>query len=330
MKVLVTRNDQRPSRSLLNFGDGDSADTAGSNRASSLDSPPLLRASEAETTGKQVSHHWQSSSWIVSLLTHLLLLISLSLFAVTVPSVDKMVMQIPLPIGESVLNEELETFQILEPNELDVEPMVDVAETDDVTFAIDTDPLVTLMAPDEMPTMVEPIESLAMILSAPSPPARLLPVKLAVQRDAGGDVGGEPGQAGSTGKPGTGIEGDLGMHAARRMEFSTPKMDYTINKGLIWLARHQQPDGGWSFEHRGGECRGRCPNPGSKTGARVAATGLALLPFLGAGNSPDQGEYRRTVAAGINFLISNTGKNGSLWRTEGRMYGQGIATLRTL
>ena len=223
MKVLVTRNEQRPSRSPLNFGDGDLADTVGSNGASSLDSPPFLRASEAESTGKQVSHHWQSSSWIVSFLTHLLLLISLSLFAVTVPSVDKMVMQIPLPIGESVLNEELETFQILEPNELDVEPMVDVAETDDVTFAIDTDPLVTLMAPDEMPTMVEPIESLAMILSAPSPPARLLPVKLAVQRDAGGDVGGEPGQAGSTGKPGTGIEGDLGMAPPGGWSFPRPR-----------------------------------------------------------------------------------------------------------
>jgi hypothetical protein len=76
-----------------------------------------------------------------------------------------------------------------------------------------------------------------------------------------------------------------------------------------------------------GECRGRCPDPGSKRGARVAATGMALLPFLGAGHSPANGEYRQTVSAGINYLISNTARNGSLWRSEGRMYGHGIATL---
>ena len=327
MTGFLARNEQRPSRHPLNFGDGDSSVIVGSNGASSFESPPLLRAREAKTVGKQGPYRRQSSGWIASLVTHLVLLVSLSLFVVKVPSVDRMLIQIPLPISESLLDEELETFQILERPELDVESMVEVAETTDVTAAIDVDPLVSIMAPREMPTMVDPIESLAMILSAPSPPARLLPVKFAVQREAGPDVGREPGQTTPGGKPDIGIEGDLGMRAARRMEFSTPEMDYTINKGLIWLARHQQPDGGWSFEHRGGECRGRCPNPGSKTEARVAATGLAPPPFLGAGNSPDHGEYRRTVAAGINFLISNTGRNGSLWRREGRMYGQGIATL---
>ncbi len=142
MTGFVTRNEQRPSRSPLNFGDGDSAAHRRVQRGLVLWSRlRFYDPSEAETTGKQVSHHWQSSGWIASLVTHLLLLISLSLFAVTVPSVDKMVMQIPLPIGESVLDEELETFQILEPNELDVESMVDVVEIDEVTLAIDTDPL---------------------------------------------------------------------------------------------------------------------------------------------------------------------------------------------
>jgi hypothetical protein len=122
-------------------------------------------------------------------------------------------------------------------------------------------------------------------------------------------------------------DGELGGRALRRVAFSTTEADYAINRGLDWLARHQFADGGWGFEHRVGDCRGRCPHPGSKRGARVAATGLALLPFLGSGHSPEHGEYRTTVAAGINFLIDNMSRHGSLWRPEGEMYGHGIATL---
>ena len=328
MTGVVSRKDQPASRSRQAPGDVGSSTAVRSNGSSLLESPLIRRATETETTESHGFHERQSSSWIASLVTHLVLLLSLSLLSVNVQSVQKrIVMQIPLATDESRHDQELETFQILERPEPDVEPALDVEEIDDVVVEIESDPLVSIASVHQMPAMVDPIESLAMILATPSPPAYLLPAKPAVQREAGSDVDGEQGQTGSGGKPGAGTDGELGMRTVRRMRFSTPEMDYAINNSLFWLARHQQPDGGWSFEHRGGECRGRCPNPGSKTDARVAATGLALLPFLGAGHSPDHGEFRRTVAAGINFLISNTARNGSLWRREGRMYGQGIATL---
>jgi len=325
MPGLVSRNDQHASRTRQKSGDTGSSTAAGANRHPSIESPVILRAPENETTGSHDFLERHSPSWLASLVTHLVLLLSLSLLSVNVQSVrNRIVMQIPMATDESRHDQELETFQILEPPEPDVESELDVEE---VALEIESDPLVPTTSVHEMPAMVDPIESLAMILSTPSPPAYLLPAKPAVQSEAGSDGEGEQGQTGSGGKPGTGTDGELGMRAVRRMQFSTPEMNYAINNGLFWLARHQQPDGGWSFEHRGGECGGRCPNPGSKTDARVAATGLALLPFLGAGHSPDHGEFRRTVATGINFLIRNTARNGSLWRREGRMYGQGIATL---
>ncbi len=120
---------------------------------------------------------------------------------------------------------------------------------------------------------------------------------------------------------------ELGGRAERRIRYSSPRSDYAIDQGLSWLARHQWKDGGWGFEHRVGECRGRCPNAGSKRGARVAATGLALLPFLGAGHSPENGEHREVVTRGIRFLLANMSRHGSLCHPEGQMYGHGIATL---
>lgn len=122
-------------------------------------------------------------------------------------------------------------------------------------------------------------------------------------------------------------EEKLGGRNLRRIIFAAPNQNYAIHRGLDWLARHQQDDRGWAFEHRRGECRGRCPNPGTQFGARNAATGLALLAFLGAGQSPEQGEYRTVVASGINYLMENTSRHGSLWQQQGEMYGQGIATL---
>lgn len=120
---------------------------------------------------------------------------------------------------------------------------------------------------------------------------------------------------------------ELQGRAERRVQFSTVEKDYMINRALNWLARHQASDGSWCFDHQGGECRGRCGNPGSHRAARNAATGMALLPFLGAGHSPDHGKYKEVVSNGINYLIKHSRTQESLWQPQGRMYGQGIATL---
>lgn len=101
-----------------------------------------------------------------------------------------------------------------------------------------------------------------------------------------------------------------------------------VKLGLQWLAEHQQPDGGWNFKH--GD-----DSPGSLADCRTAATGLALLAFLGAGHTQrvGSGEYRAQVGRGLQFL---TGKikygadggdlRGKVTGNEG-MYAHAIATL---
>ena len=54
-----------------------------------------------------------------------------------------------------------------------------------------------------------------------------------------------------------------------------------VKAALKWLSEHQQPDGSWSFQNAG-EGSGR-------TVADNAATAMAILPFLGAGNTPSKG-----------------------------------------
>ncbi|MCE9553557.1 MAG: hypothetical protein K8T91_09330 [Planctomycetes bacterium] len=106
-----------------------------------------------------------------------------------------------------------------------------------------------------------------------------------------------------------------------------PQHKPIVDAGLNWLARHQLADGGWAFEHRVGECQARCPNPGDLKNARIAATGLALLPFLGAGHSHLEGPYRRTVAGGLKYIMANQGPRGGMVEAGGQMYGHGIATI---
>jgi hypothetical protein len=128
---------------------------------------------------------------------------------------------------------------------------------------------------------------------------------------------------------------DVEPGADRRVKIVTAcGSSRTVNvvKGALgWLAKHQLPDGGWSFDHgQAPECQGRCRNPGQLSGARNAATGLALLALLGGGNTPTVGPYRSNVKAGIDFLVGRmkeTEHGGSFHESGGMMYSQGIATL---
>lgn len=99
---------------------------------------------------------------------------------------------------------------------------------------------------------------------------------------------------------------------------------------LRWLARHQLPDGGWNFDHRIGQCQGQCDHHGKLEGGRNGATGLALLPFLGAGQTHREGDYKEVVKRGLYFLIQNMKNNrqgGGDLADGGSMYSHGICTI---
>jgi hypothetical protein len=113
---------------------------------------------------------------------------------------------------------------------------------------------------------------------------------------------------------------------------ASPQSEEAVARALEWLAEHQMSDGGWDFDHTKSEkCRNRCSSPGSLPQARNAATGLALLPFLGAGQTHITGEYKKQVKDGLYYLKRNmqvSPQGGSFLEPGGQMYAHGIASAR--
>ncbi len=105
--------------------------------------------------------------------------------------------------------------------------------------------------------------------------------------------------------------------------------EQAVERGLDWIVRHQRPDGSWSLDHRP-QCKGRgCP-AGPHMDSDTAATGLALLPLLGAGhNHKEPGRYQKSVEKGLKWLIGHQKPDGELSTSGGntRMYSHAIAAM---
>jgi len=88
--------------------------------------------------------------------------------------------------------------------------------------------------------------------------------------------------------------------------------------GLAWLTQMQKPDGGWVYD-------------GNRAADTAPATGMAILAFLGAGQSHKEGRYKQTVQAGLEWLVKDmeNAQHPKAGHFKGAhdMYGQGIATV---
>lgn len=112
---------------------------------------------------------------------------------------------------------------------------------------------------------------------------------------------------------------------------ASKESEQAVDRGLHWIARHQLPDGRWSLNEFNKACKGhkKCSGHG-KVDSDTAATGFALLPFLGRGQSHQKGEYQTVIDRGLKWLIKHQKKNGDLYTGGGGnayMYSHGIATI---
>lgn len=71
-----------------------------------------------------------------------------------------------------------------------------------------------------------------------------------------------------------------------------------VGYALEWLAARQRANGTWDFIDVGS-----CRNPGTVNNP-IGGTAYALLPFLAAGQTHKDGQYRKSVLAGLEFLTS--------------------------
>ncbi len=111
------------------------------------------------------------------------------------------------------------------------------------------------------------------------------------------------------------------------------RTEAAIEAGLDFLARHQSPeDGRWSLHDFPGATRSDAGILRSDT----AATGLALLSFLGAAYDHYDDKYQDVVAAGLNWLLAHQTDDGNLYvaqdtvarnRNAATFYSHAIGTM---
>lgn len=247
-------------------------------------------------------------SWMVSFITHVALIVALALF--WLPKLQDKTVSLEAGSSDGTTIENVEAVNF---DDLDIDSMLDATDTAE-------------MSPTEVSESVEEPESLAE-----------LPIA-----DFGTELAGEESffsedmlnEADLSGNETSG-RGEAGRKALGRKYGSSAASENAVELALEWLARHQLPDGGWNLDHTIGpdvdRAIGRDKNdPGKYDAARNGATALALLPFLGHGDTHLEGKYKKVVGNGLDFLINNAearGRGISWHDPAGTMYSHGLVAI---
>jgi hypothetical protein len=250
-------------------------------------------------------------SWLISMVFHMIVLLVLALWVVPLPLADEFRQLVVAPGEEEV--DELE--------ELTEEPL------DDTELVEATDEVATQVVSVESPVEQETMN----ISPAADVDAANMSVELSdfgLERAPKGDLLATVGSFTGTGVAGRG-SGSRGKLVKKYG--GSAGSEASVAAALEWLAMHQCRDGGWSFDLRTAPaCQGKCRNSGELGDSRCAATGLALLPFLGAGQTHKEGKYKTAVNNGLNFLCTRmkvSPQGASMWENGGRMYAHGIGSI---
>ncbi len=124
------------------------------------------------------------------------------------------------------------------------------------------------------------------------------------------------------------VQRGLRRHAAQAgASGAAAQTEAAIEEGLDFLARWQLPNGSWSFQHAGEE-------NSALIRSDTAATGLALLAFLGAGYDHLEAKHQTTIRNALDFLIEHQQANGDFYLDQDKnssrvahLYSHAIATI---
>ena len=115
--------------------------------------------------------------------------------------------------------------------------------------------------------------------------------------------------AGSLGSRGSARGGGTGSGDGGESGRASGAGDAAVSLGLAWLSRQQKSDGHWEL-HQG------YPDAG-QVRTNVGATALALLAFLGTGETHREGKNRDRIGKCLKWLIGAQKKSGPL---KGELY----------
>ena len=232
---------------------------------------------------------------------HIVLLLVLAI--ITLDGPEQLVKQ-EITIGTSEDIPELEEFEIQ-----DISEPVDV----EVTETADT-PVVSTMTD----AVTEPIE----VAVANDIDTAAISVELSDFGETTAPKSDLLATAGALSGTGLSGRGQAARAANVKAGGGTPGSEEAVALALEWLSKQQQRDGSWDFA-----VLNQCPNAGSLRGANNGATGMALLPFLGAGQTHLEGKYKETVGRGLYYLGQHQDQKGGWFESGGSMYSHGICAI---
>ncbi|MBN2713290.1 MAG: terpene cyclase/mutase family protein [Planctomycetes bacterium] len=111
-----------------------------------------------------------------------------------------------------------------------------------------------------------------------------------------------------------------GRRNAVRRGGGSRRTENSVDWALRWLAAHQESDGHWDVAKYGGKGW----NSHDKD-TQIGCAGLAILAFLGAGNSTKFGKFRSNVKSAVDWLIKQQKSNGCFGSEHG--YQPAMATM---
>jgi Squalene-hopene cyclase C-terminal domain len=286
----------------------------------------MARALPIESLGQGIRRRWESlrrgeydpetfrsvPSWGLSVVLHALLLL---IMAVLIRWTHRPAEH--ASFDGAIVDTQLGEVKSLVDAKQAGDPFTLTNSPDPPSLGLDPDPLLKLAAQPEIPSLTQ----FAPALASPTP---LLDAKNATM------VGMRfPELSSHVTAPFSGRQGLTRARLVRR-EGGTAQSEQSVEDGLSWIVRHQRADGSWSLNYHL-QCQGVvCPHRPvmeSDTGA----TGLALLPLLGAGYIHTvKSRHQDSVRRGIEWLVAHQQDNGNLYTGQGGiafMYSHAIGSM---
>jgi Ca-activated chloride channel family protein len=142
------------------------------------------------------------------------------------------------------------------------------------------------------------------------------------ESDGSDGSGGTSIGAGEAGHRGTGVPSAFaarraggaaagGMGGAGGRGGTTQATLATVSGHLQWLRRHRSPGGGWDFATFDAQCGSEKCDGRGEPGHEAEATGLALLNFLGSGDTTASGQFQGDVRSAVRHLAALQQEDGS-------------------
>ena len=277
----------------------------------------LVNGAAETPTERLVKKHLPA--WVISGGLHVVLALGALGLTVLFPKANASPNRDETPVTVDERKEEPDQKDLTNPNqglESQVETSIDTTTREEmVTIESNVTTMEPVGNPNEQSTI--PTDSLKNV-GAPTDNAIDSGIK---STDIG--IGGPTGDGGASGLA-TNSAQVAGRSASTRDKMvskygGNTESELAVARGLVWLAKQQKTDGSWVYD-------------GSHKEEVIASTGMALLPFLAAGQThkqskdPKDNKYTKTVQLGLAFLVKSQKPDGS-FKGANNMYSHAIGTI---